>query len=155
MKTLAKEKLSALETIRKYNDGPSSLIQVLSMLQEELGYLPKEVQQLVAEEMKIPFSRVVEVSSFYSRFSTEKLGKYAISLCMGTACYVVGSQAVLEELKSRLKIKENETTPDGLFTIISCRCIGACGLAPVLTVNKDVHSKVSAQMVPDILAMYT
>ena len=143
------------ETIGANNTGPSSLLQVLNMLQEEHGYLPKEVQQLVAREMKIPFSRVVEVSSFYSRFSTEKLGKYAVSVCMGTACYVKGSQAVLDEFKTRLKIKENETTPDGLFTIISCRCIGACGLAPVLTVNKDVHSKVTAQMVPNILAMYT
>ena len=153
MKT-AEEKKKILGIIQKYNNGPSSLIKVLNMVQEEHNYLPKEVQELVAQELKLPLSRVVEVSSFYSRFTTEKMGKYAISVCMGTACYVVGAQRVLDEFKAQLKVKDHETTPDGLFTVVPVRCIGACGLAPVLTVNKDVHGKVTPDMVPGILAMY-
>jgi NADH:ubiquinone oxidoreductase subunit E len=104
--------------------------------------------------MKIPFSKVYEVTSFYARFTTEPKGKYEISVCMGTACYVKGSQSILDEFKSILSIKEKETTPDGLFTITASRCIGACGLAPVIFVNKDVHGKLTRDMVPGILKMY-
>ena len=151
----AEERQSVLSIIREYNDGPSSLVQVLNTIQEEHGHLPKEVQQLVATEMKIPFSQVVEVSSFYSRFTIEKMGKYVVSVCMGTACYVVGAQGILDEFKSQLNAEENVTTPDGLFTVIACRCIGACGLAPVLTINKDVHGKVfTKEQVSEILELY-
>ena len=153
MKT-EQEKQKILEIIRKYDDGPSSLIHVLNTIQEEYGYLPKEVQQLVAKEMKIPFSKVFEVSSFYSRFTTEKKGKHLVSVCMGTACYVRGSQELLDSFKNQLGLKEEETTEDALFTVTASRCIGACALAPVLNVNKDVHAKVSKPMVEEILAQY-
>ena len=120
------EKQKILEIIREHNDGPSALIQVLTIIQEEHGYLPKEVQQLVAAEMKVPLSRVFEVTSFYSRFTTEPKGKYEISVCLGTACYIKGAQTILNELKKKLNIEENQTTPDGLFTLTASRCIGAC-----------------------------
>ena len=148
------EQQNIVEIIRRHNTGPGSLIQVLNAIQEEHGYLPKEIQQLVAKELKVPFSKVFEVTSFYSRFTTEKMGKYELSLCLGTACYVRGAQDILDELKAQLGVTENQTTPDGLFTLRSCRCVGACALAPVLSVNKDVHSKVSAENVSDILKMY-
>ena len=149
------EKQKILEIIREYNQGPSSLIQVLNMIQEEHGYLPKNVQQLVAEEMKIPFSRVFEVTSFYSRFTTEQKGKCHISVCLGTACYVKGAQNNLEELRRRLNIEENQTTPDGLFTLTSSRCIGACALAPAITVNKEVHAMLNAEKLSKILETYS
>jgi NADH:ubiquinone oxidoreductase subunit E len=151
----AEERQKVLGIIEKHNDGPSSLIQVLNFIQEEHGYLPMEVQQLVAKEMNIPFSQVVEVSSFYSRFTTEKLGEFAISVCMGTACYVKNAQSILDEFKTQIGVEENVTTPDGKFTVIPVRCIGACGLAPVLTVNKDVYGKINTrEQVTEILALY-
>ncbi|MCL1808418.1 MAG: NAD(P)H-dependent oxidoreductase subunit E [Clostridiales bacterium] len=148
------EKQKILTIIRENSSGPSSLIQVLNAIQEEHGHIPKDVQQLVAEEMKIPFSRVFEVTSFYARFTTEPKGKYEISVCLGTACYVKGSQIILDELKRKLGIEENQTTPDGLFTLTSSRCIGACALAPAIVVNKDVHGMLTAEMLPEILGMY-
>ena len=148
------EKQKILEIIKEYDNGPSSLIQVLNMIQEEHGYLPQNVQQLVAEEMKIPFSRVFEVTSFYSRFTTEQKGKCHISVCMGTACYVKGAQNNLEELKRAIGIDENQTTPDGLFTLTSSRCIGACALAPAITVNKEVHAAINREKLEEILKMY-
>ena len=153
MKT-AQERQRVLDLIAQHNDGPGALIQVLNAIQQEDGYLPKEVQQLVAAEMGIPFSKVFEVVSFYSRFTVEKRGKYEVSVCMGTACYVRSAQDVLEAFKSRLCISENQTTPDGLFTIVSCRCVGACALAPVVSVNGDVFGKVDVRDVAGILEKY-
>ena len=148
------EKQKILEIIREHNDGPSALIQVLTIIQEEHGYLPKEVQQLVAAEMKVPLSRVFEVTSFYSRFTTEQKGKYEISVCLGTACYIKGAQTILNELKKKLNIEENQTTPDGLFTLTASRCIGACALAPAITVNKDVHGFLDTKKLSEVLEMY-
>ena len=148
------EKQEILEIIKEHNEGPSSLIQVLTLVQEARGYLPKETQQLVAKELKVPLSRVYEVSSFYARFTTEPKGRYEISVCLGTACYILGAQGILDEIKNNLNIKEKETTPDGLFTLNSCRCIGACGLAPVLFINKDVHGKLKKEMIPELLETY-
>jgi len=148
------EKQKILELIKEYNEGPSSLIQVLNNIQEEHGYLPKEVQQLVAEEMKIPLSRVFEVSSFYSRFSTEPKGKYEVSVCLGTACYVKGAQAILDKLRQMLTIEENQTTPDGLFTLTASRCIGACALAPAIIVNKEVHGFMTTDKLPELIKSY-
>ena len=148
------EKQKILEIIRENNQGPSSLVQVLTIIQEEHGYLPQNVQQLVAEEMKVPFSRVYEVTSFYSRFTTEQKGKCHISVCLGTACYVKGANSILDELKLNLNIEENKTTPDGLFTLTTSRCIGACALAPALTVNKEVHAKMNKEKLAEILAAH-
>ena len=148
------ERQKILEIIKKYNDGPSSLVQVLTIIQENHGYLPKNVQQLVAEEMKVPFSRVFEVSSFYSRFTTEPKGKNSISVCLGTACYVKGAQKLLDELKNMLGIKEGQTTADGLYTLTASRCIGACALAPAITINKNVHGMMDKQKLAEVLEMY-
>ena len=151
---LEQERQRVLEIIKMHNDKPSSLIQVLNAIQEAHGYLPKDVQQLVAEEMKIPFSKVYEVVSFYTRFTMEKSGKYEISVCMGTACYVRGAQDTLDELKAQLNVSENQTTADGLYTLISCRCLGCCALAPVVRVNEDIHGHVTAERVSEMLAAY-
>ena len=148
------EKQKVLEIIRANNEGPSSLMQVLTIIQEEFGYLPMEVQKLVATELGVPFSRVYEVSSFYARFTTEPKGKNEILVCLGTACYVKGSQKILDELKKILEIDENQTTPDGLFTLITGRCIGACALAPAMIINKDVHGMLEPKKIPGILEMY-
>lgn len=148
------EKQKILEIISQNNLGKSSLVQVLTLVMEEHGYLPKEVQELVAQEMKVPLSRVYEVTSFYSRFSTKKKGKYEISVCLGTACYIKGAEGVLEELKRNLGIEEKETTPDGLYTLTASRCIGACALAPAITINKDVHGMMTREKVKEVLAMY-
>ena len=153
MKT-EQEKQKILEIIEKYNEGPSSLVQVLTVIQQEHGYLPRNVQELVAQEMNVPLSRVFEVTSFYSRFTTEPKGKYEISVCMGTACYIKGAQLILDELKRKLNIEENQTTPDGLFTLTASRCIGACALAPAITVNKDVHGMLDTRKLSKVLEMY-
>jgi len=148
------EKQKVLAIINEVGKDPSFLIQVLNAIQEEQGYIPRSVQELVAREMKIPFSRVFEVSSFYSRFTTEPKGKYEISVCLGTACYVKGAQLLLDDLKAMLGIVENQTTPDGLFTLIASRCIGACGIAPAILVNHDVHGFVTREMLPELLDSY-
>ena len=113
----------------------SFLIQNLEQIQNALGYLPEDVQAYVAEAMGIPLSKVYGVVTFYSLFNTEPIGKYKISICMGTACYVKGSGEIMAEFEKQLNIKMGETTQDGRFTLEACRCLGACGLAPVLTVN--------------------
>jgi len=148
------EKQKILEIIKDNNKGPSSLVQVLTIIQDKHGYLPQNVQQLVAKEMNVPFSRVYEVTSFYSRFTTEPKGKCAISVCLGTACYVKGAHNILSELKRRLNIRENQTTPDGSFSLSTSRCIGACALAPALSVNKEVHAKMNPKKLSEIMTMY-
>ena len=148
------EKDRILKLIDEHDEGPSSLVQVLTIIQEEHGYLPVDVQKLVAEQMHVPLSRVFEVTSFYSRFTTEQKGKYEISVCLGTACYIKGAQSILDELKKTLKITENQTTTDGLFTLTASRCIGACALAPAITVNKDVHGMMDTKKLQKILDTY-
>ena len=120
------------------------LIQVLHRAQAIFGYLPREVQQHVAEQLRIPESAVSGVVSFYNFFSTTPKGKYVINVCLGTACYVKGSEGVLRELERVLGIKaDTEPTPDGLFSITALRCVGCCGLAPVMVVNGKVYGKVT------------
>ena len=148
------ERQKIIDLIKKHNEGPSSLVQVLTIIQEEHGYLPKDVQQLVATEMKVPFSRVFEVTSFYSRFTVEPKGKYEISVCMGTACFIKGSQIILDEIKKTLGIEEGQTTPDGLFTLTASRCIGACALAPAIVINKEVHGMMDKQKLTKVLEQY-
>ena len=121
-----------LEVIEKNKDLPGALLPVLHEAQEIYGYLPIEVQQMVADGLNISLSEVYGVATFYTRFSLTPKGKHQISVCLGTACYVKGSDKVLEEVEKMLGIKSGECTPDGLFSIDSCRCVGACGLAPVM-----------------------
>ena len=128
------------------------LIRVLHRAQGIFGYLPREVQVFVAREMEVPVSKVYGVVSFYSYFTMKPKGKYEISVCMGTACYVRGAESVLEELRKMLGIEPGETTEDGKFSLRSLRCVGACGLAPVMMVGDKVYGRVTPDMVDTILA---
>ena len=127
------------------------LIRVLHRAQGIFGYLPREVQVFVAKELGVPVSKVYGVVSFYSYFTMKPKGKYEISVCMGTACYVRGAESVLEELRKKLSIEPGETTPDGKFSLRSLRCVGACGLAPVMLVGDKVYGRVTPDMVDSIL----
>ena len=115
------------------------------------GYVPKNVQQELSEFLSIPLAEVYGVVTFYSRFSLEPQGKYKISVCLGTACYVKGSQKIMDRLTDRLKIGPGQTTQDGLFTIEETRCVGACGLAPVFTINNEVYGKATVQKLDKVL----
>lgn len=131
-----------------------TLIQTLHKAQHIFGYLPAEVQQHVARAYAISHADVSGVISFYSYFSTEPKGEVRINVCLGTACYVNGADKVLEEFERILEIKSGEVTPDGHFSIESMRCVGACGLAPVVTVNEKVYGKVKPETVQEILEHY-
>jgi len=131
---------------------PGSLITVLHKAQQVFGFLPKEVQLHIAIKMRIPPSEVYGVVTFYNFFNTEPVGKYPISVCMGTACYVRGADKVLDALKQELGIEPGQVTPDGLFSLEVCRCLGACGLAPVITVAGEVHGKLTDQSTRQLVA---
>ncbi len=131
-----------------------SLILVLHKAQELFGYLPPEVQEFVAKKLEIPLAKVYGVVSFYTFFTMTPRGKYPISVCMGTACYVKGAEKILEEFKRILSIGVGETTDDGKFSITALRCIGACGLAPVLTIGSKVYGRVTPSQVQKILEEY-
>lgn len=132
----------------------SQLMHVMQVAQEIYGYLPFEVQQMIAEGMGVPLEKVYGVATFYAQFALSPKGEYAISVCLGTACYVKGSQEILDELSAQLGIGAEECTPDGRFSLTACRCIGACGLAPVITVNDDVYGKITAADVKGIIEKY-
>ena len=132
----------------------SQLMHVMQVAQEIYGYLPFEVQQMIADGMGVPLEKVYGVATFYAQFALSPKGAYAISVCLGTACYVKGSQEILDELSAQLGIGAEECTPDGRFSLTACRCIGACGLAPVITVNDDVYGKITAADVKGILEKY-
>ena len=127
---------------------------VLQYAQEVYGYLPIEVQTIVAQGLDIPLEEVYGVSTFYSQFALQPKGKYQISVCLGTACYVKGSGAILSKLEELLGITNGECTPDGRFSLDSCRCVGACGLAPVMMVNDEVYGRLVPDDIPGILAKY-
>jgi NADH:ubiquinone oxidoreductase subunit E len=130
------------------------LIRILQEAQAIFGYLPEEVQTYIAGKTNIPVSEINGVVTFYSLFSTEPRGKYGINVCLGTACYVQGARGILEDLRRELDLKDGDTSGDGLFTVKSTRCVGACGLAPVLTVNDEVHGRASRKDVSKILRKY-
>ncbi len=133
---------------------PEHLIRILQKVQDIYGYLSEDVQIYIADKLKIPVSEVNGVVTFYSLFSTKPKGKHIIGVCLGTACYVKGANDILKKLKSELKINEDETTKDGVFTLRATRCIGACGLAPVITIGDDVHGRINADDIPRILEKY-
>lgn len=135
-------------------DKEMALIPILHKAQEIFGYLPEEVQQFIAEKMQVPIGRIYGIVTFYNFFSTSPKGKHQISVCTGTACYVRGAQKVLDEIKKELKIEVGETTKDGLFSLDCLRCIGACGLAPVIMIDSDVHGKLEKEQVQEILDFY-
>lgn len=127
---------------------------VLQEAQEVYGYLPREVQIIIAEGLGVPVEEVYGVSTFYSQFSLTPKGKYNISVCLGTACYVKGSGKLVDEITKQLGIGPEECTQDGKFSLTACRCIGACGLAPVLTVNDEVYGRLVPEDIPGIIAKY-
>ena len=149
------EKLVKLqEIIAENKDKQGSLIHVLHEAQLIYGYLPIEVQKIIAEGMNIPPAEVYGVVTFYAQFSLKPKGEYKISVCLGTACYVKGADLVLDKLKESLDIQVGDCTEDGKFSLDACRCIGACGLAPVLTINNDVYGRLVPDDIPGILAKY-
>ena len=127
---------------KKYKNEPSPLMIVLSEVQKEYGYIPLEVQEIISKELNVPVSDIYGVVTFYSFFSLTPKGKYVIGVCLGTACYVKGGQNVIDKFADILKIKPGETTEDGLFTLDALRCIGACGIAPAISINGKVYPKV-------------
>ena len=142
------------EIIARYQDEKTPLMMILSDIQHEFGYIPLEVQELVSEKTGIPVSDIYGVVTFYSFFSLTPKGKYVVGVCLGTACYVKGSQQVLDKFAELLNIKSGETTADGLFTLDALRCIGACGIAPALTINGKVYPKVAVADVAKIVEEY-
>ncbi|MCF0146732.1 MAG: NAD(P)H-dependent oxidoreductase subunit E [Eubacterium sp.] len=147
-----KEQLLAFISAKK--DEPGALMPILQEAQKIYGYLPIEVQTMIAVELDVPLEEVYGVSTFYSQFSLYPKGKYRISVCLGTACYVKGSGQIMEKLKEILKIGDGECTPDGKFSLDACRCVGACGLAPVMLVNDEVYGQVKPGDVEEILKKY-
>ena len=142
------------EVIAKCNGDKSQLMHVMQEAQGIYGYLPREVQVMIAEGMDVPLEKVYGVATFYAQFSLSPKGEYDISVCLGTACYVKGSQQLCDKISEILGIEPGECTPDGKFSLEECRCIGACGLAPVFTINGEVYGKITADDVPGILAKY-
>jgi len=153
---LSEEKMysTLAQVISDYNACEDNLIQILHMAQVIFGYIPIEVQKFIAQEMNMPFSKVSGVVSFYSFFSTQQKGKYTISVCLGTACYVRGAKKVLEKIKEMIGIDVGETTEDGLFSLQVMRCIGACGLAPAILINDKVYKQLNPTKVETILKKY-
>ena len=141
------------EIIEKYTE-PGSLIRILQKVQDIYGYLSEDVQTYIAGRLHIPVSEINGVVTFYSLFSTKPKGKYKISVCMGTACYVKGANKILDRLKEELGADEGETSSDGLFTLLATRCVGACGLAPVITIGDNVHGRLSPDDIPLLIQKY-
>lgn len=141
------------DVIIDYDRKESNLIQILHMAQAIFGYVPSEVQHYIADNMELSVSRVNSVLTFYSFFSTQPKGKYSVSICLGTACYVSGGKEVLNKLKSVLGIDVGATTEDKIFSLSVMRCIGACGLAPAITINNKVYKQVNPNKIPRILGM--
>ena len=146
------KRLQAVIAERK--DQPGALMPILQQAQEIYGYLPIEVQTTIAQALDIPLEEVYGVVTFYAQFSLYPNGQYKISVCLGTACYVKGSGSIYDKLQQLLGIGGGECTPDGKFSLDACRCVGACGLAPVMTVNDEVFGKLTADDVQGILEKF-
>lgn len=142
------------EICDRYTNEKTPLMMILSDIQKEFGYIPLEVQQIVSERTGVSVAEIYGVVTFYSFFSLKPKGKYVIGVCLGTACYVKGAQQVIDKFSDILGIKAGETTADGMFTIDALRCIGACGIAPAVTINGKVYPKVSVDAVAKIVDEY-
>jgi len=140
--------------IDEWKDKPGNLIMILHRVQEEFGYVPREAAEKLAEMLNIPLAKIYGVVTFYHFFKTTKPGKHSIQICLGTACYLKGGQDLLDETESILGIKGEEVTDDGLFSIDPVRCLGCCGLAPVVNIGHDVYGKVTKDQIPEIIAKY-
>ncbi len=142
------------EYIENEKSQPGALMPALQKAQDIYGYLPIEVQSMVAEGLGVSLSEVYGVATFYSQFSLNPKGEHRISICLGTACYVKGADKILEGLEQKLGIKCGECTSDGVFSLDSCRCVGACGLAPVMMIDDDVYGRMTVDQIDGILAKY-
>lgn len=142
------------EICASFGNSHGEIINILHKVQGEFGYLPMEVQELISEQLRMPVAKIYGIVSFYSFFSMKPKGEHPINVCLGTACYVRGSEKVLDEFKRQLGIEIGEMTPDGKFSINCLRCVGACGLAPVALVGDKVYGRVTPEQVKDIIAEY-
>ncbi len=154
-KGTAEQEKKLLEVIEEYRGDHSRLMTVMQKAQDIYGYLPFEVQKMIAEGMNVPLEKVYGVATFYSQFTLSPKGKYNVSVCLGTACYVKGSGEIFNKLSKKLGIGPDECTEDGKFSLVATRCIGACGLAPVMMVNEDVYGKITADDIDKILEKYS
>ena len=139
------------DLLKSYKPEKDNLIQILNSVQEHYGYIPKHAQEDISEYLKMPMAEIFGVITFYSRFTLEPKGKYNIAICMGTACFVKGSEKIMDRAKERLKLEPGKTSEDGLFSLEETRCVGACGLAPVFTVNGEVHGNATVQMLDQVI----
>lgn len=152
---LSAEEISKVqEFIAANQNTDGALIPVLHQVQEYFGYIPYEAQRLIAKGLKVPIADIYGVITFYSRFTLKPTGKYKISVCLGTACYVKGSENILEKIQETIGVKAGDSSADGMYSVEATRCIGACGLAPVMTVNEDVYGKVTPEEIPTIMEKY-
>lgn len=150
----AEQEKQLLAVIEKYRGVKGSMIPILQEAQDIYGYLPYEVQKIVADNTGVSLEEIYGIVSFYSQFKLNPDGKVAISVCLGTACYVKGSQGVLDRISQKLNVEVGGTSPDGKYSLAATRCVGACGLAPVMTINEDVYGRVRLDEVDDILEKY-
>ena len=152
---MAAIKLSELDhIIEKHSSKKGNLIPVLHEIQEEIGYLPAEVQRYVSQNLGVAMSKIYGVISFYSFFTTEPKGEHTIGVCMGTACYVKGAEDILMRLQEELDIKTGQTTADNKFTMTMTRCLGTCSMAPVIMVDDQIHGNLTVKKVPEIINKY-
>lgn len=152
---LSQDKLNTIKEIcASFGNKSGEVINVLHQVQGKFGYLPVEVQEVVAHELNMPVAKVYGIVSFYSFFTMQPKGKHPISVCLGTACYVRGAEKVLDEFKRQLNINDGGVTPDGKFSIDTLRCVGACGLAPVAMIGDKVYGRLTPDKVKDVLAEY-
>jgi NADH-quinone oxidoreductase subunit E/NADP-reducing hydrogenase subunit HndA len=158
MTKIAQDKMNELtafmEEVSQKEYAESYLIAVLHKVQELFGYLPKDIMDVVAEKMQIPTAHIWGVATFYHYFNLKPIGKHTISVCMGTACYVKGADKIVETLKKELKIGVGETTEDGLFTLQEARCLGACGIAPVIMIDEKIYGELDAKKTIELVNQY-
>ncbi len=140
--------------VKKWKDKPGNLIMILHELENHYGYVPREASLQLSKMLDVPLARIYEVITFYNFFKLTPPGKHRIALCMGTACYLRGAEVILDEIKNILGIKEGQTTKDGLFYLDVVRCLGCCGLAPVVMIDDKVYGKVKKNEIADILSKY-
>jgi NADH-quinone oxidoreductase subunit E len=143
-----------LKFIGEWRDKPGNLIMILHKVQEEYGYIPRPIALELSKELEVPLAKMYGVITFYHFFKLKKPGKNKVSVCLGTACYLKGGQDLIQELENLLGVGVNTVTEDGLFSVEAVRCVGCCGLAPVLTVNGEVYGKLKKDQLPGIIAKY-
>lgn len=148
------QKQQLLKVIDELRDTQGSLMPIMQAAQDIYGYLPYEVQKIISDELKVPMEKVYGIATFYAQFNLNPKGENTVSVCLGTACYVKGAGLVFDEIIKELGINDGECTADGRFSLDTCRCVGACGLAPVMLVNEDVYGKVTPDQVKGILDKY-